>query len=421
MEHVARIEKSEDHTTLFVRSSDTLRETLDKFRANPSMRLLAVVDPENTPLGVIREVDIRNLLFNPFGHALMSNPGFGMDIKGLIRQCAVAEHSLDSPRWIAAFSRHVDSPGLILTSNGSFVETLSSDRLLELMSQGRMARAEKIARSSQAFTEEILALSGQLSTAANKVHSLSESLGGQANGMADAAQNVAAGATQSSMGLQDVNERGRNLANAMEQLTVVASEAKMVRARTKDVIDAAAPQMTALAESGLEIRNIIEVIHNVGRQTNFLALNAQIEAVRHDANTHGFIAVAGEIKQLAKQTRGSANEVSTKVDRIGKAVGDVLAGHGEIVEAMDRISTISGQIDTAVEEQSATSLVIAGFVAQAADATADISMRAGDIGKRAHQVQTSAKELERVSELLLVSATDISDRSREFVQTIQYA
>ncbi len=421
MQQVANFKRSDSHTGLSVRLSDSLRDTLEMFRSNRSMRILAVVDQENRPLGVIREVDVRDLLFNPFGHALMSNPGFGKDIQNLVKPCAVAEQHLDSAELIAIFAGHVDSPGLVLTVAGRFLETLSDDQLLELMTQGRIARAEKITSNSQSFTQEILALSGQLCQAANKVHALSEALGEQADGVTEAAQNVAAGAAQSSSGLKDVNERGRKLAGAMERLTLVASEAKLIRVRTKDVIDAAEPQMKALAKSGSEIGNIIEVIHGVGRKTKFLALNAQIEAVRQDANSAGFVAVAGEIKQLAGQTRVAADEVTKKVDSIGKAVGDVLEGHREIVDAMGQMSAISNQIDTAVCEHSATSLVIAGYVEQAADATADISARAHDIGMRAHHVQSSAKDLERVSAMLLKSATDIRTRSQEFVQSIQYA
>lgn len=421
MKHVAQFDEGDDYTRHSVHFSDSLRDTLDKFRNNRSMRILAVVDDQNRPIGVIREIDVRDLLFNPYGHALMANPGFGKDINGLIKPCAVAEQHLDSAQMMAIYARQNDSPGLVLTIQGRFLEALSSDRLLELMTEGRVARADQIAQCGQQFTQQILALSGQLSETAHQVNALAESLGTQAAGMVDAAQNVAAGAAQSSMGLHDVNERGRQLANSLEQLTVVASEAKKIRSRTKDVIDGAEPQMKELAVSGAEIGNIIDVIHNVGRKTNFLALNAQIEAVRQDSNSLGFVAVANEIKQLASQTRGSADEVSKKVDKIDKAVGNVLAGHREIVSAMEQISTISAQIDSAVEEQGATSLVIAGYVEQAADATADISSRAQDIGARAHQVQTNAKELERVSAVLLASASDISESSRTFVQSIQFA
>lgn len=421
MQQVANFKPSDNYTRMSVRLSDSLRETLEIFRQNRAIRILAVVDQENRPLGVIREVDVRDLLFNPFGHALMSNPGFGKSIQNLVRPCAVAEQHLESAELIATYADHPDSPGVVLTVAGQFIETLSDDHLLELMAQSRIVRAEKITANSQLFNQEILSLSDQLCDTAKKVHALSQLLSEQADGMTEAAHNVASGAAQSSSGLKDVNERGHKLAGAMEQLTVVASEAKLIRVRTNDVIDAAEPQMKALAKSGTEIGSISEVIHGVGRKTNFLALNAQIEAVRQESDHAGFVAVAGEIKQLATQTRSAADEVTKKVNSIGKAVGEVLAGHREIVDAMAQMSAISNQIDSAVSAHSATSLVVASYVEQAADATADISVRAHDIGTRARHVQSSAKDLERVSAMLLKSATDIRIRSQEFVEAIQYA
>jgi methyl-accepting chemotaxis protein len=421
MQQVANFKPSDSYMRMFVRLSDSLRETLEIFRQNRAIRILAVVDQENRPLGVIREVDVRDLLFNPFGHALMSNPGFGKSIQNLVRPCAVAEQHLESAELIATYADHPDSPGVVLTVAGQFLETLSDDHLLELMAQSRIARAEKITANSQLFNQEILSLSDQLCDTAKKVHALSQLLSEQADGMTEAAHNVAAGAAQSSSGLKDINERGHKLAGAMEQLTVVASEAKLIRVRTNDVIEAAEPQMKALAKSGTEIGSISEVIHGVGRKTNFLALNAQIEAVRQESDHAGFVAVAGEIKQLATQTRSAADEVTKKVNSIGKAVGEVLAGHREIVDAMAQMSAISSQIDSAVSAHSATSLVVASYVEQAADATADISVRAHDIGTRARHVQSSAKDLERVSAMLLKSATDIRIRSQEFVEAIQYA
>ena len=143
MQQVANFKLSDSYTRMFVRLSDSLRETLEIFRQNRAMRILAVVDQDNRPIGVIREVDVRDLLFNPFGHALMSNPGFGKSIQSLVRPCAVAEQHLESSELIAIFSGHPDSPGVVLTVAGQFLETLSDDQLLELMAQSRVARAEK--------------------------------------------------------------------------------------------------------------------------------------------------------------------------------------------------------------------------------------------------------------------------------------
>lgn len=421
MQNPAQISGSIDESRLSVRIGVKLREMLEIFRRNPAMRLLAVVDDKMRPIGVVREVDIRNMLFNPFGHALMSNPGFGQDIAGFVTDCATVETGPSDTVSISAYATSANGPGLIVTKEGKFLQTLSADRLVEMMSAGRIARADQITQNSHRFTDEIVRLSARLQDAANRMQTFSETLVEEAAQMTDAAQNVAAGASQSLAGLHDVRERGRRLAEALEQLAGVATSAKAVRTRTHEVIETAAPQMAALANSTTEIRNIVDVISNVGRQTTYLALNAQIEAVRHSSTQTGFVAVASEIKQLALQTRGSADEISEKVDRIGKVVESVLSGHREIVQTVESVNTISGRIDCAVEEHSATSLVVAGYVEQAADATEDISSKAQEIRSRAQIVCANARELGLVSLMLQQSAKEVCDCSDEFVLALHCA
>lgn len=420
-----RLVNNSELACLYVHLNDTLKNTLELFRQNPGLHLLAVLDHAARPVGVIRETDVRALLFNPFGHALMCNPSFGQDIGNLVRECAMCEENGTDPlhthHHAGAFASIDDSPGLILMQAGKFKRTVSSDELLNAFAENRVARADEMTGHCETFTAEIMELSSELSKTAQYMQSLSTSLDLQATSVADAAHHVAVGASQSSVGLQDVNERGRKLAFALEQLADVASEAKTVRTKTQDVIAAATPQMASLADHSAEIRSIVDVIRSVGRATNFLALNAQIEAVRQSQENSGFVAVANEIKVLAATTRGSADEVTGNVDRIGKAVGDVLIGHRQIVDAMECMNDISGRIEFAVEEQSTTSLAIAGFVEQAASASHEISAKANDIGSLADNVQNDARELGHFATILLRAANRITDRSSDFVRTVQFA
>lgn len=420
MEHVARLSKSTSHSSLSVRRSESLGDVLEVFRQNRGLRLLTVLGPDTRPLGVIREIDVRELLFNPFGHALMQNPGIGKDIGSFVHPCPTAEYDIGHSQMLALYHGGKNSPGLIITAHGNFLEALASDQLLELSAKVRIARLERQAKSSQDFTQEIAKLADQLAGESTRMSVLAQSLHEQAANMTRAAQEVATGVTQSAEGLQDVSARGHRLAQALEQLTYIAAEAQAARAETHRVIEAAAPQMQALSKSGTEIGRTIEVIKKVGRQTGYLALNAQIEAVRQHSHNNGFIAVANEIKQLATQTNLSASEISGKIGWIGSTVTHVVEGHEKIAKAMDDIDALSDQIETAVQDQSATGLAIAGFVDQAAIVTADISQRAAEIGSRACEVQTSADALENASSNLFVSAQDICSRSQKFAQSLEF-
>jgi methyl-accepting chemotaxis protein len=406
---------------LCIRLDDSLKTTLDLFRRHTDMRLLAVVDADDRPIGGIREIDVRALLFNRFGYALMCNPSFGQDVAKFVRDCPVVEADAGEEGLAEIYRQFSDSPGVILTRHGRFERTVSSDGLVGLLAQARVAHAERVTQNCELFTQEIVSMAGQLSDAAKRMRGLSHSLSNQAVGVVDAAQNVACSAAQSSAGLQDVNERGHILAKALEQLADVAQEARNARARTTEILVASDPKMAQLTENSAEIGKIVDMIRDIGRATNFLALNAQIEATRSNDSNNGFIAVAGEIKQLAVQTRASADDVTGNVERINTVVADVVTGHKNIVGAMESINAVSGQIEQAVKEQSTTSLTIAGFVEQAAQASQEISSRATQIDQLASRVQSDANELGSFAELLSSSADLICSHSQKFVRSIQFA
>lgn len=53
-----------------------LRAAIEAFRCNAKLRLLPVVDAQCRPVGALFEQDVREILYNPYGHALLDNPAF---------------------------------------------------------------------------------------------------------------------------------------------------------------------------------------------------------------------------------------------------------------------------------------------------------------------------------------------------------
>jgi methyl-accepting chemotaxis protein len=118
--------------------------------------------------------------------------------------------------------------------------------------------------------------------------------------------------------------------------------------------------MDSINRSAQKIGDIIGVIDAIAFQTNILALNAAVEAARAGEQGRGFAVVASEVRTLAQRSGAAAREIRDlivdSVDQI--STGSALVSEAgstmkEIVDSVERVTTIMGDILIASREQSA--------------------------------------------------------------------
>lgn len=144
-------------------------------------------------------------------------------------------------------------------------------------------------------------------------------------------------------------------ASEVNQLSITTSEAaKKGGASMREMVNT----MSEIAESSKKIASIISVIDSIAFQTNILALNAAVEAARAGEQGKGFAVVAGEVRNLASRSAKAASEiktlVETSVQRVETGTGQVNQTGStmqEIVERVQDVSTLIGQISAATAEQ----------------------------------------------------------------------
>ncbi len=79
-------------------------------------------------------------------------------------------------------------------------------------------------------------------------------------------------------------------------------------------------QILRLSEQTDRIGNISSLVSDLANQTNMLAINAAVEAVRAGESGKGFAVVAKEIRKLADQSKESASKINALVADIQKAI-----------------------------------------------------------------------------------------------------
>ena len=89
-------------------------------------------------------------------------------------------------------------------------------------------------------------------------------------------------------------------------------------------VDAIAEQIVNLSSQASQISNISQLVIDFANQTNMLALNSSVEAVRAGEHGKGFAVVANEIRKLADQSQQSADKINNLVSDIQKSINETV-------------------------------------------------------------------------------------------------
>ncbi|MEE8610758.1 MAG: methyl-accepting chemotaxis protein [Sphingomonas aquatilis] len=400
----------------------SLAQAVDMFRQSPDLRLLAIVDAQRRPVGVIRERDVRTILFNPFGHALMQNPSIGGSLTTLIRPCGTADAGLDADALVLAYL-DAGGDGLVLTRDGVFdsvvdataFERLSIQRRTQVMTD-REARAARIDAAGKAFTADVAHLAAELAEAAERIAAMAGLVVTRAGASRRDAASVAGATGQMVTALTDIAELGRTLATTLDGIGGQTARAAALRNDARVAVIAAGDGVTRLVEKATAVDDMLRLIQTIASQTNLLALNAAIEAARVGEAGRGFAVVASEVKMLAQQTGTAAKDIAARVADMHGLLGDVVGGHRTLEATMAAIADTGVAIEQAVAAQQGATRRIASHVEQSAEAGHAIDDRARAISDQSAAIGDDVSGLEAVSRTLAESTGRLQSRARSFVQ-----
>jgi hypothetical protein len=150
------------------------------------------------------------------------------------------------------------------------------------------------------------------------------------------------------------SEQSRIAAFSAEQVSQLATTGTQAVDQTladmvllKEKVRAIAQTISQLNNQTDQIGHISDLVGDLARQTNMLALNAAIEAVRAGDHGKGFAVVATEIRNLADQSRRSAESISALVDDVQSAIHFTAQATDEGTLTVEKgVTTVYGTADT---------------------------------------------------------------------------
>lgn len=239
--------------------------------------------------------------------------------------------------------------------------------------------------------------------------------------LADSSQNLSTGieeisqqSTSISSAANQMNQNLQVVSSAVEEMSIsigeVATKASEGAKVSKEAAAIAQQTQSLVRELGVGAANIgkvIEIISKIAEQTNMLALNASIEAAGAGEAGKGFAVVASEVKELARQTAASSEDIKRQIQAIQKSTDETIQAIGNINGIIVRVNEGNASIASAVEEQSMTTKEIASNVNQISTASAEInknisgiSLAVTDSAKDAHKISELSAGLKKLSDFL---------------------
>lgn len=302
-------------------------------------------------------------------------------------------------------TRGSDEVGQMTCSINAFIDTLQNIMHMLGNNSSRLNEISSSVRDSISSTEGQVA---NVSSVMEQMAASSEETSASLSQVVDEMENISGLISDVHDSAVEQSEATKDIVLRVEQMR----EAELTRRDSSDeetrvVVEQLEQSMTAVREVD-KIAALTEDILNIASKTNLLALNASIEAARAGDAGKGFAVVAEEIRQLAANSRETANNIQSisagviasvndlaeKADQIAKALVDSNASGRESAENLtgsyqDDIQMMSAAMNDFASHSSDVQYAI-GKIKEAVDA---ISLAVEENAQGITSITTSTTEI----------------------------
>jgi methyl-accepting chemotaxis protein len=306
----------------------------------------------------------------------------------------------------------------------------------------------------EATVGQVKAFAGEVATESQEVTASAQEVRNASQQVTESIQEISDGAVDQDRRLEAVSQEMASLSTTTQQIASSSNEVAQLADQTaqtgregRDAAQDAAQGMAEIRERSAAIveaterldaemdgvDELLEFIAGVAKETNMLALNANIEASRGtEGEASGFGAVADQVKQFAEETQEATDEIEQRLERIQTqsetTVREVREANDRIeantdsieraIDALDDVAEYAQETNDGIQEISAATQQQASSVQQVVamvEEVATISTRTADeAGTVASAAQQQTAGMSDVSE----SASDLARRASELSEVL---
>lgn len=162
----------------------------------------------------------------------------------------------------------------------------------------------------------------------------------------------------------------------------------------KGAFDHVKDLVQSLQTQSSQITNMLDIIKNIARQTNLLALNAAIEAARAGEHGKGFAVVADEVRKLAQTSDKSVDKIALVIEEINENINKTM----NAIEGSEEKVNIGVEISNNTIE---TFNQIIESVKLSTSATQEINVAVSEQVNHLEDIIQSTNEMQEISKKVL--------------------
>ena len=308
----------------------------------------------------------------------------------------------------------------IFKANALEIKRLNADKAAAEREQ-REERARLLAEVSDQIQQSIGGIAQRMASASEQVQSAARSLSSVSEQTSLQSNSVASASNQTSTNVQTVASAADELSASVQEISRQIAKSTEVTRNAVQKVEQANEEVTVLENAADEVTRVIDLINDIAGQTNLLALNATIEASRAGEAGKGFAVVATEVKSLASQTARATNDIAGQIQAMQAATKNAVRAIQAIGQVMSEIDEVSNGIAAAIEEQGAATQEIARNVEEAASGAHKVNDDIKQVAQATEENKLNATDLLSASETMHGDSANLKDHVSDLVNRLRAA